>query len=161
MPNPLIQKYSKETGLSPEEIESKWDSAKKYVSDELHISKEEGDKYWKAVTGTLKHWLRGKLKKEEFEQFFVLLEQTVTGDIVKYDQPLGRVTRNPDGTTFDGSPYFAVKDKYTVSKILDGKKKNKRWKELIEDKGIHDWANKHYLKSFYIQTPEGLYIKVR
>ena len=90
-----------------------------------------------------------------------LFENTVTADVVKYDQPLGIVTRNPDGVMHDGNAYFTIDDKHIISKLLAGKKKNKRWKELLQDKSIHDWANKNYLKSFYIRTPEGLHIKIR
>jgi Zn-dependent M16 (insulinase) family peptidase len=161
MPNNVIKSFSEKTGLSTKEIEEIWSKAKAYVTNELNIKESEGDKYWKAVTGTLKHWLKGKLKKEEFEQFFKLLEDTATGDVVKYDQPLGVVTRRPDGSTHEGHPFFNIDDKHTISKILDGKKKSERWEHLLQDKGIHHWANKNFLKSFYIKTPEGLFIKVR
>jgi len=160
MPNNIIQSFSEKTGLPVKEIEEMWLKSKQYVSKELNISEKDNEKFYKAVVGTLKHWLRNKLKKEEFEQFFNLLENTVTGDVVKYEQPLGVVTRNPDGN-FQGSPYFNIDDKHTISKILDGKKKHERWQHLLTDKGIHDWANKNHLKSFYVKTADGLHIKVR
>jgi Zn-dependent M16 (insulinase) family peptidase len=115
------------------------------------------------VTGTLKHWLKSKLKEEDFKVIDkILKEETETGDIEKYEQPLGHVmVRRPDGVAHDGNPFFNIEDEVVMSKLLDGKKKNEHWKNLILDKGIHSWANKNFLKSFHIKTKDGLLIKMR
>lgn len=163
MPNSIVKSFAEKTGLSIAEIEDKWESAKKYVKDELKISQDAGEKFWQAVTGTLKYWLRNKLKTEDFVVIDKMLkEATETGDVEKYEQPLGNqvLMRRPDGIAHDGNPFFNVDEEITT-KLLDGKKKNEPWRNLIADKGIHGWANKNYLKSFHVKTKSGIMVKVR
>jgi hypothetical protein len=69
--------------------------------------------------------------------------------------------RKPDGVAHDGNPYFIINDNHVISKLLNGKKKHEHWKNLIDDKEIHNWANKHFLKSFHVKTKDGPLIKVR
>jgi hypothetical protein len=94
------------------------------------------------------------------KSFLELFEMTETGDVQKYDPKMNLQKRKPDGTAHDGNPYFIITDDHVISKLLNGRKKSEHWKHSLHDKDIHDWANKHHLKSFYIKT-NNFFIKVR
>ena len=152
MPNSLVKSWADKYNISIDKMEQYWDSAKKYVSDHLNIKESAGDKFYKAVVGTIKTWLEKKLK-EDIESTPETIEST---PVENQESDI----RTPDGTTTFGHPYFEVNDDIVISKILDGKQKNERWQNLLGDKKIHNWANKNYLKSFYIKN-NGMFIKVR
>jgi len=98
-------------------------------------------------------------------------EETVTGDIAHTTPPLGvkpskkkkttMVSRHPDGKTSLGHPFFDIDDNQKIKKLLDGRQKYERWEKSLDDKGIHSWAKKNRLKSFYVRTPDGVHVKVR
>lgn len=148
MPATVIKSFAQKSGKSEKEVETLWDTAKQATKKQYPDISTDSDRFYQITVGILKKMLK-------------LNEETVTGDMDKYDPPKGLTVRKPDGNTNHGYPYFDLKDGHQVSKLLDGKKKHERWEKYLEDPGIHAWANQNYLKSFFVKTTDGVYIKVR
>jgi len=72
MPAPVLKSFAKKSGLSLDKLEQYWDSAQKYVQDELKMAKED-DKFYAAVVGTIKHWMRNKMEYTliDFKKMFI------------------------------------------------------------------------------------------
>lgn len=76
MPAPSIQSFAKKSGKSSGEIESMWKKAKEIVKKEYPDKKEDDKDFYQIVTGVLKKMLG-------------INEETQSGDIEKYEPPLG------------------------------------------------------------------------
>jgi len=57
MPSSIIQSFAQKTGKSVKEVEAMWDRAKGVVAKQYPERGEEGEGYYKLVTGVLKKML--------------------------------------------------------------------------------------------------------
>lgn len=57
MPNNIVKSFADKTDKSVNEVEKKWDKAKKIVKDQYDDVKEDSGNFYKLVTGVLKKML--------------------------------------------------------------------------------------------------------
>jgi len=168
MPLETLKSFAEKSGITIQKAEEYWKSAKKFVSEHFGLSPEKDkDKYWKAVVGTLKHWIRAKLPESDYlkEQVEDLLKQRKPELIQEFSCPTYEfeipipLLKVPDSLYYN-QPVFEIENEEEFNQIVELKNKTGYWRDLVFDPEVRIWADLYPYKSFYFRHG-GIFIKIR
>lgn len=117
MPTPYVKKMADKHNMSVEDAEKLWDKAKKQATDQGH--KEDFDYITSIFKKMIGEDISIKSLKEFIEEESTAATTTTGPGIAMRDTVLGQPA------------YKVSHDAYV--KLLQGKKKGRRWKEIVDD----------------------------
>jgi hypothetical protein len=149
MPVNAIKNLANKAGISMDRAEHLWDKAKEHLKKQYPDVEEKSEKYYEILMGI-------------FKNSAGLREDSTAAELPALIQPMEIKSKRKPDDKLHGIYYFDIDDEDgNISKMLDGKRPYQRWREIITDKGIRDWANSN-IKPFSVRLKKsGVHIRIR